>query len=171
MIKKVVLLVSVLIFSISVFAQEISEGQKNLKQFVGFWKLDNADFMFGGQKVTGVYTFDCSSVCEGTGILAHEKFVSNEMGTLNGENLLGYDPNTEQIHLYSIDNTGTTHDHYGYWIDKHHLFVQYQGVIDGKMYVEQIDMKFSSPSELELNLVGMLNGEVISKAMGTYIKQ
>jgi hypothetical protein len=152
MFKNMLLIAAILISGLTAIAQEMPEAQKNLLQFVGSWKLDDAKFIMGGETATGVYTFDCSAVNENTGILAHEMFASKEMGTMKGENLFGYDPNTGQIHLYSIDNTGTAHDHYGFWIDKNHLFVQYQGVVEGKMYVEQIDMKFPSQDKMEIVL-------------------
>jgi hypothetical protein len=34
--------------------------------------------------------------------------------------------------------------------------------MEGKMYLEQIDMKFISPGKMELNLTGMLNGKAYS---------
>ena len=170
MLKKTLLITAILFPFVATLAQEMPEAQKNLLQFVGNWKVDDAKFTEGGETLTGVYTFDCSAVNDNTGILAHEKFATKEMGTMKGENLLGYDPNTGQVHLYSIDNMGTAHDHYGYWVDKNHLFVQYQGVVDGKMYVEQIDMKFTTPDKMDLNLTGMLNGEPFSKFSGTFTK-
>lgn len=170
MLKFNIFLILIVMFGLTVFPQEKSEAQKNIMQFVGNWKLENARMTVGGQKLTGVYTFNCSAVCDNTGILAHEKFVTNETGTMIGENLLGYDPNTGLIHLYSIDNMGTTHDHYGYWINKNHLFVQYQGIVDGKIYLEQINMTFTSPDKLELKLVGMMNGKAYSMFDGTFTK-
>ncbi len=170
MLKKAVMVMAVIIPCFFTLAQEMPEEQKNLMQFVGSWKLENAEFTMGEETITGVYTFDCSAINDNTGIIAHEKFDSKEMGTLIGENLFGYDPYTGLLHLYSIDNMGTAHDHYGYWVDKNHLFVQYQGVQNGKMYVEQIDMKFPSPDKMEIILTGMLNGQSYSKFSGTFTK-
>ncbi len=170
MLKKTVLIAAVLFSFFSVFAQDMSDAQKNFGQMVGNWKLDNAKYTAGDETLTGVYTFVCSAVNDNSGILAHEKFATKEMGTMKGENLLGYDPNTGLVHLYSIDNMGTAHDHVGYWIDSNHLFVEYQGVMDGKIYVEQIDMKFPSTDKMEIKLSSMLNGEPYSKFSGTFTK-
>ena len=156
--------------SVSAFAQGIPEAQKNLMQFVGKWTCKNPTLNIAGKNYDGEYSFDCEAVNMNTGIIAHEKF-SNETLNLIGENLIGYDPNLQQVHLYSIDNLGTAHDHYGYWIDDRHLFVQYQGVVEGKMYVEQINMIFKDPNTFALNLTGMLNGEIFEKAEGTFMKQ
>ncbi|MFZ0452736.1 MAG: hypothetical protein WCE54_18085 [Ignavibacteriaceae bacterium] len=153
------------------FPQDKPQAQKNFMQFAGFWKLENAKFTAGGETMTGTYTFDCSAVNDNTGILAHEKFETKNTGTMLGENLMGYDPNTGLVHLYSTDNMGTAHDHYGSWINPEHLFLQYQGVKDGKIYLEQIDMKFISPDKMELNLTGMLNGKPYSKFSGTFTKK
>lgn len=167
MLKRLSLILAILIPFLSILPQEMPEAQKNLMQFVGNWKLEDAKYSMGDETFTGVYTFDCSAVNDNTGIVAHEKFVMKDM-TMMGENLIGYDPNTGQIHLYSIDNTGTAHDHYGYWISKNHLFVQYQGVVDGNMYVEQIDLSFPSPDKMQIVLTGMLNGQPYSKFNGTF---
>jgi hypothetical protein len=161
---------SVLLLSGFSFSQDMTRAQKNLMQFTGKWKLENAEFTAGGKTMTGTYTFDCIPVNDNTGILAHEKFETKNSGTMLGENLIGYDPNTGLIHLYSTDNMGTAHDHYGYWIDPQHLFVQYQGPKDGKMYLEQIEMKFISPGKMELNLKGILNGKPYSNFSGTFTK-
>jgi hypothetical protein len=169
--KSVLIIFALVILNIASFGQDPPAAQKNLLQFVGLWKLDDAKFMMGDKTLTGVYTFDCSAVCENTGILAHEKFVTKDAGIMMGENLIGYDPNTGLVHLYSIDNSGTTHDHYGYWINNKHLFVQYQGIMDGKMYVEQINLMFDGSNKLNVKLIGMLNGEPFEKGEGTYLKQ
>ena len=169
--SKILTVLAMVMVSISVYAQDPPEAQQNLSQFTGKWKLDNAELKMGEKTLTGIYTFDCSQVCENTGILAHEKFETKESGNMIGENLMGYDPNTGLIHLYSIDNRGTTHDHYGYWIDNKHLFVQYQGIVEGKMYVEQINLIFKGSDKMYLKLTGMLNGEVFASAEGTFIKQ
>lgn len=159
-----------MIISSSIFAQEQPQAQKNLMQFVGKWNSTDIKITIGDETYGGEYSFDCSAVNMNTGILAHEKFVSQELGTMLAENLLGYDPNLQQIHLYTIDNMGTAHDHYGYWIDDHHLFLQYQGVVDGKMYVEQIDIVFQNEDTLVMKLVAMLNGEAFQHATGSFVK-
>jgi hypothetical protein len=168
--KRFLMILGGIAFSISVIAQEIPAAQKNLMQFVGKWKSTDIKLTMGGKTYGGEYTFDCSAVNMNTGILAHEHFANEELGHMMGENLLGYDPNLGEVHLYSIDNMGTAHDHYGFWIDDHHLFVQYQGVVEDQMYVEQIDMVFKDQNTMQLNLTAMLNGELFEKAIGTFKK-
>jgi hypothetical protein len=168
--KIVFLVLAGLVFSLSAMAQEMPAGQKKLMKFVGNWVCKNPVLTMGGKTYTGEYTFNCSAVNMNTGIVAHEKFINSELGTLHGENLFGYDPNLQQVHLYSIDNMGTAHDHFGYWIDENHLFLQYQGVVEGKMYVEQIDMVFKDANSMQLKLNAMLNGEIFQAAEGVFFK-
>jgi hypothetical protein len=168
--KMIWIMVTGMVISSSVFAQDQPQSQKNMIKFVGQWKSTDIQLTIGDQTYGGEYTFDCSAVNMNTGILAHEKFVNSELGTMQAENLLGFDPNLQQVHLYTIDNFGTAHDHCGYWIDDNHLFVQYQGVLESKMYLEQIDILFKDANTMSLKLTAMLNGEVFQQAKGTFVK-
>ncbi|MEO8398969.1 MAG: hypothetical protein ABI550_04040 [Ignavibacteriaceae bacterium] len=164
--------VFILTFCISnLFAQTPPPEQSNLQQFAGKWVDKNAKVIIDGKTYRGEYSFESIPVNMNTGILAHERFTNSELGNLAGENLFGFDPNLGLVHLYSTDNTGTCHDHYGYWINDKHLFVQYQGIVEDKMYVEQIDVMFESPNKMVLNLNAMLNGKIYEKAEGTFLKQ
>ena len=160
-----------LFFLISLYSQQLSTAQSNFLKMQGIWIDKNAKVTIEGKTYMGEYSFNCSAVNMKTGILAHEKFVNDKLGNMNGENLLGWDPNLKLVHLYSTDNTGTCHDHIGYWINDDHLFVQYQGIVEGKIYLEQINMFFDKKNEFKINLVRMLNGEIYQKAEGTFIKQ
>ena len=159
-----------IIFCFTAFAQEVPQAQKNLMQFRGNWKSANIKIEMDGKTYTGPYTFDIKPVNMNTGILAYEKFENKELGTIESVDIAGYDPNLKQIHIYTVDNTGTAHDHFGYWVNNSRLFVQYQGVVDGKVYLEQINMEFKSPNEWELNLTGMLDGKTNIKISGTFYK-
>jgi len=168
--KMLWIMVTGMVISSPVFTQEAPQQLSNMMKFVGKWKSTDVLLTAGDQTFSGTYTFDCSAVNMNTGILAHEKFVSEEMGTMVAENLMGFDPNLKQMHLYTIDNFGTTHDHIGYWVDDKHLFLQYQGVVDGKVYLEQIDIRFKDANTMALNSTAMLNGEIFQKATGTFTK-
>jgi len=107
----VFLVLAGLVCSLSAMTQEMPAGQKNLMKFVGNWTCKNVSLTMGGKTYTCEHTVNCSAVNNNTGIAAHEKLVNSELGTLLGESLFGYDPNLQQVHMYSIDNMGTAHDH------------------------------------------------------------
>ena len=169
--KRLLMLLAGLVAGISVMAQEMPAGQKNLMQFIGKWKSTDIKMTMGDKTYNGEFDIECVPVNNNTGIRANEKFTNNELGTMLAEDLLGYDPNLQQVHMYTIDNMGTTHDHVGYWIDDHHLFLEYQGVVDGKMFVEQLDMVIANANTMNFKLTAMLNGLTVQKAVGTYVKQ
>ncbi|MGW8316454.1 MAG: hypothetical protein ACWGNV_12695 [Bacteroidales bacterium] len=168
--KMLWIMITGMVIGSTVFAQDQPQAQKNLMQFVGKWKSTDIQMVIGGETYGGVYTFDCSAVNMNTGVLAHEKLVSEQLGTMMAENLLGYDPNLQLLHLYTIDNFGTAHDHFGEWIDSKHMFLQYQGVLEGKVYLEQLDIVFNDPNTMVLNMTAMLNGEIFQQASGTFTK-
>ncbi|WP_163715475.1 hypothetical protein [Mangrovibacterium lignilyticum] len=147
-------------FGLASFAQEMPEAQKNFIQFEGEWICKNPKMTVGEDQMTGEYTFYCELVNDNTGVVAHEKFVGEDF-TMLGENLVGYDPNLNQVHMYSIDNTGTAHDHVGYWTEANSLYVQYQGVVEGKMYVEQIWVNFTGTNTMSVKLHGIHNGKLV----------
>jgi hypothetical protein len=159
-----------MVTSLFVYSQEMQQAHKNIMQFEGKWKSTDIQLTLGDKTYGGVYTFDCVAVNGNTGILAHEKFESPELGTLLSVNLVGYDPHLQQVHIYTIDNMGTAHDHSGYWVDDNYLYVQYQGVAEGKMHVEQIDMKFQGHDKMKLKLTAMMNGEVLQQVSATFVK-
>lgn len=168
--KQMISLLAALLVAVVAIAQEMPEAQKNLAQFEGMWVCKNPDIRMGDQQFKGLYTLDCHLVNDNTGILAHEKFQSDDF-TMLGENLIGFDPYLKLVHLYSIDNTGTAHDHYGFWIDSKNLFVQYQGVVEGKMYVEQIWMSLPDANTLQVKLHGMHNGELVENINAVFTKE
>lgn len=147
-----------------------AEAQKNLQQFVGNWTAKDASVEMDGKKSTVEYHANFTTGAAGTGLVMHEMFASDVFGEYVGENVVGYDPNTSTVHWYSIDNTGTCHDHYGFWSNPKHLFVQYNGVVDGKMYVEQLDMEFVSATRLHVKVTGMTNGVTNIRIEGTFNK-
>lgn len=159
-----------LVLNIAVVAQEMPAGQKNLMQMEGKWVCKNAVINMGGKDYTGEFSVECVAINNNTGIRAQEKFTNEEIGTMRAQDLFGYDPNLQQVHMYTIDNMGTTHDHVGYWIDDHHLYLQYQGVLEGKMYVEQLDMLIKDANTMHFKLTAMLNGEIFQKAELTFVK-
>jgi hypothetical protein len=152
-------------------AQELPEAQKNLQRFVGNWECKNASMTLGDKIFSGPYFINCKSVIDGKGIYVEERFENAELGNLNGLNIVSYDPNLQNIHWYSIDNQGTCHDHTGYWTDKDHLYMQYQGIVEGTIFVEKIYFTFFSDNKLEFKLTGENNGVVTQKGTGEFVKK
>lgn len=153
-----------------IFAQEMPEAQKNLQRFVGNWKSTDIKMTMGGKTYTGVFFFNGKSVLDGTGVYGEEGFDNEELGKIRGIDLLSYDPNLQQIHMYTIENDGICHDHVGYWTDNNNLYLQYQGVVEGKIYLEKIYFEFVNDNKVNFRTVGELNGQVAQTGAGTFTK-
>lgn len=154
-----------------VLAQELPQAQKNLQRFVGNWVCKNISLTIGDKTYGGEYSFNCKSAIDGKGIYAEESYENIDLGKMHGLNIAGYDPNLQNIHWYTIDNQGTCHDHIGYWTDKDHFYMQYQGIVDGTVFVEKFFFSFLNDNKLEFKLVGENNGVVTQKSSGEFVKK
>jgi hypothetical protein len=90
---------------------------------------------------------------------------------MQGGNLVGYNPYDSKIHWFSVDNMETAHEHTGEWLTPDHLSLEYDGMMDGKKYVEKLDFTFTSATELDFKLVGTLDGKEMSRAEGIFHKK
>lgn len=148
---------------------EIPAQIKNLMKFLGRWESD-VSMTAEGKTYKVHYWVDCKKTADGNGLFADEGFSNNELGTLYGADLVGFDPYTSKIRWFSVDNMGTAHEHIGDWQTPDHLFIEHDGIRDGKKYVEKIDFEFKGDDQLNFKLVGTLDGIESEKGEGTFHK-
>jgi hypothetical protein len=60
--------------------------------------------------------------------------------------LMGFEPNTNVYHWYSVTNAGETHDHIARVPEGNKIQFAYTGVQEGKPYKELINLEFSDDS-------------------------
>lgn len=82
------------------------------------------------------------------------------MGAYDEDDLLGFDPGEGKVHLFSLTNSGATHDHKGDWTDDSTLHLEYTGLQDGKPYKEDIIVKFTRPDRMSILEVDRVEGRV-----------
>lgn len=161
----------VLMLSFAVYAQmeppTVPDAVNGLKKFVGRWNSD-ATLVIEGKSYKVDYHVEGREIAEGNGVYLDEWFTSPELGALKGGNLVGYDPYDSKIHWYSVDNMGTTHEHVGAWQTPDHLFVEHQGMRDGKRFVEKIEFRFNGTNELRFKLVATLDGKEVEAGEGIF---
>lgn len=102
-------------------------------------------------------------IADGFGLLAHESADVPGLGHYSAENLFGYDAGSKQIHLLSVTNDPNTHDHKGTWIGAKTLQLRYDGILDGKKYVEVIPMTVVGPDEYRFESTVTLGGKPYQK--------
>jgi hypothetical protein len=152
-------------------AQEMVPAMKNLQKFVGNWNCADTKAVMGGKTYTLSYDVKCTSAIDGMGLYMEEHFKHEELGTLKGLDIVGYDPNLKMVHMYTIDNMGTCHDHLGTWQDNEHIFFQYSGIVEGKLYVEKIYFAFMGTDRMNFKLVGEHDGVVQEEMSGVFRKK
>jgi hypothetical protein len=167
------LLIAAIMTFVSLYSQaqdkkpEIPVSVKNLMKFMGKWEAD-ASLTMEGKTYKVAYWVNCRKTADGYGLYADEGFSNMELGTLKGANLAGFDPYDSKIHWFSVDNMGTTHEHTGEWMTPDHLFIEHDGIREGKKYVEKIDFTFNGNDELNLKLVATLDGTEVERGEGLF---
>lgn len=121
-----------------------------------------------GKKLHFPYYMDYKKTANGSGLTMTERAAIPGIAKLEGTNLIGFDPNDEKIHWYSVDNLGTTHEHIGDFTSDNHFYMEHNGTRDGKNYVEKIDMEWRDKNTVWIKLVGLLDGAVVEKLEGTF---
>jgi hypothetical protein len=72
------------------------------------------------------------------GMLIDERMTLPGMTPYIASDMMGYDAGGDMVHLYTVSNYGDTHDHKGKWVDDKHLMLEYDGLYDGKPFVERL---------------------------------
>jgi hypothetical protein len=149
---------------------EIPVPVQNLMKFIGKWQAD-ATLTMEGKTYKVNYWVNCTKTADGYGLMADEGFTHPELGTLSGANLVGYDPFDSKIKWFSVDNMGTAHEHVGSWETPDHLYIENNGMHDGKKYIEKIHFIFKGKNEMDFKLISTLDGIETEKAEGIFRKK
>lgn len=162
------------ITTISLKAQEkkseVPADIQNLMKFIGKWEA-NVIFTLEGKAYNVMYWVNGKKTSDGNGLYADEGFTHPELGTLKGANLAGFDPYESKIKWFSVDNMGTAHEHVGVWQTPDHLYIEHNGVREGKKYIEKIDFIFKSKDELDFKIIATLDGVEIENGVGIFRKK
>ncbi|MEO6133489.1 MAG: hypothetical protein ABIQ02_16735 [Saprospiraceae bacterium] len=145
------------------------EAITNFSKFVGNWNAD-ANLTMDGKTYNLNYLVNGKLTADGNGLYVDESFSNPDLGTMIGENLVGYNPNDKKVHWFSVDNMGTAHEHIGDWINPNLFLMEHSEMQNGKKYIEKISMEFKNANTLEFNLVATLDGKEVQKGTGTFKK-
>jgi len=106
-----------------------------------------ASYTVGGKTTKFTLHHVNKVIAGGFGLAAHEEADVPGMGHYEAENLFGWDPGRQMLHLFSVTSDPNTHDHAGKWTDAHHATLRYEGLRDGKKLVEVIPMEVVNADE------------------------
>ncbi len=134
------------------------EAIRRFAPLAGVW--DGAGtIQMGGKTYPVKVRHEWVPVTNGWGMQIHERIMAETLGTSTGENLFGYDPNGQRVHLFTVMDDGTTHDHAGSWIDDTRLFLRQEGERDGKASSEEIAVAIDGPDTYSFRVVSVVGGQ------------
>jgi hypothetical protein len=150
-------------------APAMPEAVINLSKFNGVWqasinsKNDDKNYQYD-------YTVKCTPVAGGHGAYWEESGVHPAIGEMLTSDLLAINPADKKLHCYSIDNMGMTRDQVCVWKSPDHLYMEYNGIQDGKKVVEKTDLKFTGNDLLTFTGVSVKDGKTQWSGSGTFRK-
>jgi hypothetical protein len=131
---------------------------RQLQVFAGAWRGQLQLSEPGKPSQMLKFAFDCRTVeaawavtCTGT--------ESNSEMTITEADVIGYEPNEQLVHFFTVDNQGETHDHKGRWTDAQTLALEHTGLLEGKPLSEKLTLVFHGTRELTAEFVGSVDGK------------
>jgi len=167
------LLSQVFYYDYSLFAQngtDISVSWKTMLRLEGLW-TGPCNMILDSKSYQIKYSLNFRSILNGIGMQMDENFQHTELGSYQGTNLIGYDPNEKIIHWFSVDNMGTTHNHIIRWINVNRIEMEHQSVQNGKKYTEQAFIQFRNDQTFEMQLIAKSDNKTVQELTGTLSKQ
>ena len=133
----------------------------------GHWE-GKVDLNLGGTQFNVTYLLDFEKASDNNAVVMYEKCTIPGVGTLNGSNLIGYDPYDGKYHWFSVDNFGTTHDHIGSFSDPAHFYMEHQSVREGSVFLEKIWIDWINANSVKIKLIATTNGVVEQTLEGVF---
>jgi hypothetical protein len=140
--------VLVLVAPIVALAEALPKPVADMECLVGNWK-GRGTLAMGKDKSNLQVTWDCTRTSAQFGVMC--KFhVTGIPGVASYDetDLMGYEPNTDKYHWYSVTNAGETHDHVASVPKGDAIQFVFDGTQEGKPFKEVIDLKFSNNSKV-----------------------
>lgn len=148
----------------------VPEGAQRLEAFVGEWTLSGTLEMQGNTfAIAGDWSM--TPAAGGWGIRSELRGRIEGLGAMLEDDLLGFDQESGQVHLYSLTNTGNVHDHTGQWRDDGGIDLVYEGTQQGQPYHETIELRSDPAGRLTVHSVERIGGAVASVMAATLTRK
>jgi len=134
---------------------------KSLQVLIGDW-IAEGTLTFKGKAFNITGTAKLMSAAAGWGVANFSKLDIEGVGSYEEVDVIGFDPTEKLFHFFSVTNTGAARDHKGKWLDDKTIRFDYEGLQEGKTYVEEISVNIPSSRELTIHERDTLDGQVIT---------
>ena len=137
-----------------------------LAQLVGRWE-GKSEFTIKGKTSTWTFSTACERTAVGPAITCSMVGMS---GTMKLEEvwMFGFDFNTQQYHLFMVNNWGEAYDHSAKWSDAKEVAFVHTGTRDGKPLREEYKLTFKGN---ELRMYGVLSVDGKPVGEGTSVSR
>jgi len=125
-------------------AEPLPKPVGDMECLVGAWK-GGGSLVAGKDKAKLEATWTCQRTSAAFGVLCtfHVTGIPG-LAAYDETDLMGYEPNTNTYHWYSVTNAGETHDHVAKPSDKSTIRFVFNGSQQGKPFKEVIDLAFAA---------------------------
>ncbi len=139
---------------------DLPEPTKKLHRFIGVWNVSGT-FHRDGQShhIDGI--FDITPAAGGFGLLGRMTAQVEGLGSYEEWDLLGYDPGTDEYHIFSITNAGATHDHQGEFVTEDRAEFTYKGLQEHMRFREEGVIEFKGEDEFNLSTINRVADKVV----------
>jgi hypothetical protein len=141
-------------------------------QLEGYWE-GPAILNLGGQIFNVAnYHVDFRTSIDGNALTMDEGFSDPTLGELKGTNLIGFNPFEDNIHWFSVDNFGTSHEHTGSWLTSKHFYMEHRSIQGGLPFIEYINVRLKANNQkTDLSLIATLGPDTVQIITATFVRQ
>lgn len=128
--------------------QQQTNPEELLKQLIGEWSVGIALKKSEDNVVSGCGDMTAVEIESGinseieTQIEGFEDYYENDIWS--------YDPDKDEVHLFSISSDGEFRDHVGKWVDPKTLELYWQGTFEDQDQTEQIRVYWAKKDQIDL---------------------
>ena len=134
--------------------------------FVGEWRAGDLRLEAGGQVVKGTSHVRCEKTASGMAVQCRLQVSAPGM-QIDDMNLLGWDGESGEVHLFCAGSGGAAHDHAGRF-DGTTLTVENREPRGGKPQLDSIVFTFNGPRELHWKSSTTIAGKTLFAGEGVY---
>jgi hypothetical protein len=146
--KNLSMFITALVVAVPAFAADpLPKPVADMECLIGNWK-GGGTLSMGKDRAKLDATWTCQRTSAQFGVLCNFHVTGIPgVNAYDETDLMGYEPNSNLYHWYSVTNAGETHDHVAKVPEGNTIQFIYTGIQEGKTYKEVIDLAFTNDSK------------------------
>ena len=137
----------------------------------GVWVFDGTVAMGKNKPRKARWRINCKDAAAGWSVVCEETISLPRMGTMRGHSTFGYDPATQVLHIFTVNNMGEVRDLHGKWEDERTITYRYEATQNGKPFVQEARIALTDSGTFDVDLKLTLGGAPMVAFDGTFHKK